>query len=241
MMGRALLGLLFVIVFYSINRFVWGDGYDVTFLGITMDGYGLINCWVILIALLWWFGVFMEEKRHIPAVISIWWLFFNIGTTTILNWISPRGVQEAGDVWAFAGMELPSLVLDYTAQGTVDFIALVVVSTAALKRWIPLTVPLLIFAVFLLGNIAAYTVGTWGLALSRDVSILGYELDAFTYMWFTALLLLVALWSAADELLKLRGLPVDLYRDWHSPAGHAFRWCVSRTRMLARLARPAAR
>lgn len=204
--------LLFILLFTFVNAFLWGNGGDVIhLLGYPVPAYGLVWAWIGMIAITCGanYAVDGGQKHPIGHVISLWWVA-NIGMTSILNNISYRGIEEAGN-----------LHLDFIAQGGLDFASLLLIWFLVYRGTLTASLWIVVFSGYLLANLFGHTMGAYNLMMGAGEGFTAQAYDSYMYLTFTIMLLVQAVGAGSDGLLRWLGSNVDIYRDIR-PAFHQF-------------------
>lgn len=193
-------------IFTLVNAVLWGDGgFDVHLLGIPTDAYMLVWFWIAMIGIMF---VPRGTSVQVPIIISMWWSA-NIATTTILNSINYRGIEQGGDLF----FVFPGLVLDFVAQGAVDFASLYAVWYAIKRKYIDVSAWMLLFCAYLVANLFGHSFGSYYLMTGVNPDTVGQAYDSYMYLTFTVMLIIQASGSVTNSLVKWMGHDLDLYRD----------------------------
>ena len=204
-------GILFVLFFSYINAAVWGDGgYIVHIFGAPSPAYSLVWIWIALISLIYCFNYLADGKSKSPVchIISLWWTA-NIATTSILNSIHYRGIEESGGLI----FGYPVLIMDFLAMGVVDLLSLLVVWFFVARKGLGVSVWLLVFCGYLVANLVGHSAGSYALMTGVSIDAIGQSYDAFMYSVFTAMLVFQAFGGGYGVALKWIGSNVDIHRD----------------------------
>ena len=207
----ALIGVLFVGIFSYLNAFVWGDsGYIVHLLNVPVPSYTLVWLWIAMIALICGFNYAVKggQKHPVGYVIGCWWLA-NIGMITVLQYISFRGVEQAGE--SIGGMS--SLMMDFAALGIVDLASIFIIWYLVSRGILTASFWLVVFCCYLIANLFGHAIGAHNLMVGINEDITAMAYDSYMYLTFTAMLLIQAIGSGSDALLRWGGSNVDIYRD----------------------------
>ena len=206
----SLVGLFFIFLFSLVNMFLWGDGgYGVHLLGWEVPAYSLTWFWIACIAFLYGanYAVDGHSKHPICHVISVWWAS-NIGMTTLLNAVNLRPVEESGELF----LGIPGLVLDFIAQGLVDLASLTIIWVIVARGVLVPSIWLVIFCAYLVSNLFGHSAGAYNLIVG-DPDLTARAYDAYMYFTFTIMLIVQAIGSGGDAVLRWSGSSVDIYRD----------------------------
>lgn len=206
----AILSAGFILFFALVNAFLWGNGgYTVHLISIPVSAYSLVWAWIGMIAIICGCNYAVEggQKHPVGNVIGVWWTA-NIGMTTVLNWISYRGVEESGSFFGMSG-----LILDFGAQGLVDLISILLIWFLIKREVLTASVAIVVFCGYLVANLFGHTAGAYNLMTGVDADMTAVFYDAYMYLIFTIMLLLQAVGAGSDAILRWSGSNVDLYRD----------------------------
>lgn len=215
----AILGAGLILFFALVNAFLWGDGgYDVHLIGTPVNAYSLVWAWIGMIAIICGtnYAIHGGQKHPISHVIGIWWVA-NIGMTTALNSISYRGIEEQGDTI----MGMPSLIIDFLPQASVDILALAVIWVLVARQILKASFWLVVFCGYLVFNLFGHAMGAYNLMAGVDADVAAQAYDSFMYLTFTVMLVLQTIGAGGDAILRWSGANVDLYRDIR-PYFHSF-------------------
>ncbi|MCP4881954.1 MAG: hypothetical protein GY905_15550 [Gammaproteobacteria bacterium] len=129
--------------------------------------------------------------------------------TTVLNSISFRGVEEAGEsIFGNSG-----LIMDFTVQGALDLAALAIIWFLIRKGILSASAWTLVFCGFLVANLFGHTAGAYNLLIgvSADTTAQGY--DSYMYLVFTIMLIIQVSGAGLDAWLRWSDSEVDIYVD----------------------------
>ncbi len=198
--------------FFSYTNYsTWGDwGEFVHLLGLPVPAYTLIWLWIAMIAMI--IGVNIATPRgqqhSLWFIISAWWAA-NIGVTSVLNSYGRRAIEEST---ALIG-SYPDIMVDFIAQGALDFTALLVIYLAVRWGYIGASALLVVFGGFLVANLFGHAFGAYGLVAGTSLDAIAASYDAYMYLVFTALLLIQVGGAVLDLLIRISGAGYDVYAD----------------------------
>ena len=193
----------------------WGDaGYTVGMVGFDVPVYPLYWLWLALLAVVFFTGdVINGGSRHtVFFVIAGWWVCNTQAIDFLQGWWF-RAVGDPGGTMVLFGEEVPALVADYIALAPIDLGALIVIWILAATRRMRVSCWMLLFCVYLVGNLAGHAWGGYSLATGADINYISSAYDSFMYLTFTAMLILQAIGAGGDALFRWSGSSVNLYAD----------------------------
>lgn len=220
-----LLGVIFITFFSLVNYFLWPDEGQIShLLSVPFSAHVLVWFWIGLIGVIYGanYAVDGHSKHSVCHVIAGWWSV-NMCMSIYLNSIDYRGIEQTGG-WIVITLfewviKLPSLVLDIIGQGAVDLFSILIVWFLIWLGKIGASIWVVGFCFYLVANLIGHTITAYDLMNLMvgenigDMKVIAASYDSYMALIFTVMLLLQALGSGGDALLRWSGADVDLYID----------------------------